>query len=66
MVEKLRIFFGQNCKYLNLYLSSTQPVHYEYKFSTQTNFDTLISNLNSYFQYKIVMTSLWRNIRKNQ
>ena len=30
---------------------------YELKFSTQTNFDTLISNLKSYFQYDIVMTS---------
>ena len=37
---------------------------YELKFTRQTNFDTLISNLKSYFQYKIVMTSLWRNIKK--
>ena len=29
---------------------------YELKFSTQTKFDTLILNLNSYDQYKIVMT----------
>ena len=35
---------------------------YELKCSIQMNFDTLISNLKSYFQYEIVMTLLWRNI----
>ena len=33
---------------------------YELKFSAQTKFDTLILNLNSYVQYKIVMTVLLR------
>ena len=31
--------------------------HYELKFNIRTKIDTLISNLNSYVQYKIVMTS---------
>ena len=58
MVKKLPILFGQNCNI------SASTYDYELKFSTQTKFDTMTSNLNSYFQYKIVMTSLWRNIQK--
>ena len=58
MIEKLLIRFGSHCNI------SAYAQHYEFKFSIRTNFDTLISNLNSYVQYKIVMTSRWRNIRK--
>ena len=45
------------------HIAISQPIlasyaqHYELKFSMHTKFDTLISNLNSYVQYKIVMTS---------
>ena len=46
MVEKLLVLFGSHCKI------------FELKFSIRTKFDTLVSNLNSYVQYKIVMTSL--------
>ena len=49
--RKLRIF-GPHCNIL----AYTQD--YELKFCIQMNFDTLISNLKSYFQYGIVMTSL--------
>ena len=51
MVKKLRIF-GPHCN-ISVY---TQD--YELNISIQINFDTLISNLKSYFQYKIVMTSI--------
>ena len=43
MVEKLCVLFGPHC-FLSAY---TQD--YELKFSTQTNFDTLISHLKFYF-----------------
>ena len=55
IVEKLRIF-GSHCNI------SACTQDYELKFSIQMNFNTLISNLKSYFQYEIVMTSLWRDI----
>ena len=58
MVEKLLVLFGSHCNISNCIQ------HYVLKFSIHTKFDTLISNLNSYVQYKIVMTSWWRNIRK--
>ena len=58
MVEKLHIIFGPNCNI------SAHTYDYGLKFSTQTKFDTLILNLNSYVHYRIVMTSLRRNIRK--
>ena len=44
--------FGPHCNI------SAYAQDYELKFSIQMNFDTLISNLKSYFQYEIVMTSL--------
>ena len=50
MDEKLRILFEPHC------IISAYTQDYELKFSTQTNFDTLISNLKFYFQYDIVMT----------
>ena len=43
---------------------SANTQDYELKISIHMNFDTLMSNLKSYFQYGIVMTSLWRNIWK--
>ena len=43
--------FGSHCNI------SAYAQHYELKFSIHTKFDTLILNLNSYVQYKIVMTS---------
>ena len=52
IVEKLRILFGLHCNI------SAYAQDYELKFSTQINFDTLTSNLKSYFQYEIVMISL--------
>ena len=48
--------FGPHCN------NSAYTQDYELKFSTHINFDTLISNLKSYFQYGIVMMSLCRNI----
>ena len=51
IVEKLRIF-GPHC------IISAYAQDYEVKFSIQMNFDTLTSNLKSYFQYEIIMTSL--------
>ena len=51
IVEKLCIF-GPHCN-ISVY---TQD--YELKLSKQMNFDTLISNVKSYFEYEIVMTSL--------
>ena len=58
IVEKLRILFGPHCNI------SAYTQDYELKFGIQMNFDTLISNLRSHFQYEIVMTSVWRNIWK--
>ena len=52
IVEKLRILFGPHCNI------SAYTQDQELKFSIQMNFDTLISNLKSYFKYEIVMTSL--------
>ena len=52
IIEKLRILFGPHCN-ISAYAND-----YELKFSTEMNFDTLISNLKSYFQYEAVMTSL--------
>ena len=40
------------------YLSQYSRHDYELKISMHMNFDTLMSNLKSYFQYGIVMTSL--------
>ena len=51
MVVKLLILFGGHCNI------SAYAQDYELKFSIQTKFDTLISNPNSYVQYKIVMAS---------
>ena len=51
-VDKLCILFGPHCNI------SAYTQDYELKFGIQMNFDTLISNLKSYFQYEIVMTSL--------
>ena len=51
MIKKLRVLLGPHC------IISTYTQDYELKFSTQTNFDTLISNLKFYFQYYIVVTS---------
>ena len=48
--SKNNAFFGPHC-IIPAYI-------YELKVNIQTNFDTLISNLKSHFQYKIVMTSL--------
>ena len=58
MVEKLCILSGSHCNI------SAYSQHLELKFRIHAKFDTLISNLNSYVQYKIVMTSWWLNIRK--
>ena len=52
IVEKLRILFEPHCDI------SAYTQNYELKFTIQINFDTLISNLKSYFQYGIVMMSL--------
>ena len=52
IVKKLCIIFGPHCNF------SAHTQDYELKFSIQMNFDTLISNLKSYFQYEIVMMSL--------
>ena len=51
IVEKLRTF-GPHCNI------SAYTQDYELKFSIDMNFDTLISNLKSYFQYGILMTTL--------
>ena len=48
MVEKLRNLSGPQC------IISAYTQDYKLKFSTQTNFDTLISNLKFYFQYDTV------------
>ena len=48
--RKLRIVFGPQCN-IKAYAQD-----YELKFNIQINFDTVISNLKSYFQYEIVMT----------
>ena len=37
---------------------SAYAQYYEWEFSIQMNFDALLSNMESYFQYKIVMTTL--------
>ena len=50
IVEKLRIF-GPHCNI------SANTHDYELKISILTNFETLMSNLKSDFQYEIVMTS---------
>ena len=44
-------FLGPHC------LISAHTQDFELKFSIQTKFDTLISNLKLYFQYIILMTS---------
>ena len=44
MVEKLCILFEPHC------IISDYTQDYELKFSTQTNFDTLISNLKFWFE----------------
>ena len=51
IVEKLRILLG--------HVAIPQPIlkTMSLKFRIQTKFDTLISNLKSYFRHKIVMTS---------
>ena len=51
MVENLLVVFGSH---RNI---SAYTQHFELKFSIPTKLDTLISNLNSYVQYKIVITS---------
>ena len=51
IVEKLRVRFGPHC------IISAYTQYYELKFSTRTNFDTLIPNLEFCFQYDIVMIS---------
>ena len=51
IVKKLFILFGPHCNI------SAYTQDYELKFTIQTKFDTLISNLNSYVQYKVIMTS---------
>ena len=51
IVEKLHIF-GPQCNI------SANTQDYELKISIHMNFDTLMSNLKSYFQYRIVVTSL--------
>ena len=58
MIEKLVVLFGSHCNI------SAYTQHFELKFSILTKFDTLISNLNSYVQYNIVVMSLCCNIRK--
>ena len=52
MVDKLHVLSGPHCNI------STYSQHFESKFSIHTDFDTLISNLNSYNQYK----SLWFSV----
>ena len=59
MVENLWVLFGLYCNI------SAYTKEYELKFSIQTNFDTLISNLKSYFQYYVVMMSCSKNFLKN-
>ena len=51
IVERLCIF-RPHCNI------SANTKYYELKISIHINFGTLISNLKSYFQYAIVMTSL--------
>ena len=51
IVDKSLVLFGSHCNI------SAYTQHYELKFSINTKFDTLISSLNSYVQYKIIMTS---------
>ena len=51
IVERLHIF-RPHCNI------SANTQAYELKISIGMNFDTLMSNLKSYFQYGIVMTSL--------
>ena len=58
VVKKLRILFGP------LFNISAYSEGYDLKFSIQTKFDTLISNLKSHFQYDIFMMSSWRNVWK--
>ena len=50
-VEKLHILFGSQCNI------SACAQDFPLKFGMLTKFDTLISNLKSYFQNKINMTS---------
>ena len=52
IVIELLVLSGPRCNI------STYTQDYEFKFSIQTKFDTLISNLSSYVQYKINMMSL--------
>ena len=52
IIKKSIVLFGPHCNI------STCAQDYELKFSIQMNFDTLISNLKSYFQYDIVVMSL--------
>ena len=51
--RKITHFGGQIACNISAYAQD-----YQLKFSIQMNFDTLSSNLKSYFQYEIVMTSL--------
>ena len=51
IVKKLFILIGPHCNI------SAYTQDYELKFTIQAKFDTLISNLNSYVQYKVIMTS---------
>ena len=51
IVERLRIF-RPHCNI------SANTQDYELRISIHINFDTLMSNLKSYFQYEIVMMSL--------
>ena len=47
------------------HIAISQPMlNIELKVSMDTKFDILILDLNSYVPYKIVMTSVWHNIRK--
>ena len=52
IVKKLRFLFGPHCNI------SAYTQDYELKYKIERNFDTLISDLKSYFQYEIAMTSL--------
>ena len=51
-MENLHILFGPH------YSISAFTQDFELKFNIQMNFDTLTSNLKSYFQYEIVMRSV--------
>ena len=59
MVEKLCILFGPQ------FITSAYTHEYELKFSTQTNFDTLISNLKFYFLYgyDVMMTLFEKSVK---